>query len=114
MRKIINNDDGTRSDNANLSEMIKMSEQKKKDFIIDLMNEEYNRRIDIISKTGKLDPNDIITIATLTLNYEMGELVQEMAEIRTEMVTRKTLTYGLGILVTILTIVSLIIKIFIP
>jgi len=114
MRKIINNDDGTRSDHAHLSEMIKMSEQKKKDFIIDLMNEEYNRRIDIISKTGKLDPNDIITIATLTLNYEMGELVQEMAEIRTEMVTRKTLTYGLGILVTILTIVSLIIKIFIP
>ncbi len=114
MRKIINNDDGTRSDNAHVNEMIKISEEKKKDLIIELMEEEHRRRIEVISKTGKLEPDDIITIATLTLNREMGELAQEMGKIRTEMATKKTLAYGLSSLVAILTIVSLIIKIFIP
>ncbi len=93
--------------------MIKTSEtEKKRDFIFDLLEEEYRRRIEVISKTRKLEPDDVVAISTLILNREMGELVREMevlagniGEVRDDMVTKKTLAYGLGIGLTIVTIV---------
>ena len=68
-----------------------------------MLEEEWKRRIEVISKTRKLEPEDVVTIATLTLNREMGELVQEMrvltqdiGKIRTEMVTSGTLKWWLA------------------
>ena len=94
-------------------EGIKTSEKEKKsDFIFELLEEEWKRRIEVISRTRKLESEDIVTITTLTLNREMGELIQEMevltrniGEVREEMVTRGTLMWGLGIGLTIVTIV---------
>ena len=85
---------------------MKTSEEgKKRDFIIELMEKEWERRVEVISQTRKLEPDDIVTIATLTLNREMGELAHEMGVIRKEMVTKKTLAWGLGVGLTIVTIV---------
>jgi len=85
---------------------------KKRDFIFDLLEEEYKRRIEVISRTGKLEPDDVVAISTLILNREMGDLVREMevlagniGEVRDDMVTKKTLAWGLGIGLTIVTIV---------
>jgi len=85
---------------------MKMSEKKEKtDFISELLEKEWDRRVEVVSRTGKLEPDDVITIATLTLNREMGELAQEMGELRKEMVTKETLKWTLGIGLTIVTIV---------
>ena len=97
--------------------MIETSEEKKRsDLIFELLEEERKRRVEVVSKTRKLEPDDIVTFATLTLNHEMGELAREMGvvardlgELKKEMVTKKTLAWGLGILLTLLTITKLLV-----
>jgi len=97
--------------------VIETSEEKKRsDLIFELLEEERKRRVEVVSKTRKLEPDDIVTFATLTLNHEMGELAREMGvvardlgELKKEMVTKKTLAWGLGILLTLLTITKLLV-----
>ena len=101
--------------------MIKTSgTEKKRDFIFDLLEEEYERRIEVISETRKIEAEDVVTISTLVLNREMGELVHEMealkqniGEVKDEMVTSKTMKWWLGIGLTIATIVISLVSVFI-
>lgn len=93
--------------------MIKTSEEeKRRDLIFELMEEEWERRVKVVSSTGKLEPDDIMTFATLKLNREMGDLASEMGvlardlgELKQNMVTKETLTQVLGVGLTIVTIV---------
>jgi len=100
---------------------MKTSEEKKRsDLIFELLEEERKRRVEIVSKTRKLEPDDVMTFATLTLNREMGELAEEMSviakdvgDLRKEIVTKKTLAWGLGILLALVSIVSVLTQLFV-
>jgi len=105
-------------------------EKKTRDFISELLDREWDRRIDIIHKTKKIEPDDVVAISVMTLNREMGEMTKEMEEMTKEMemmrdtsssafagvtktmVTKdevakfvKLLKWGLGVGFTIVTIV---------
>lgn len=82
-----------------------MVEKKKRDFIFELLEREWDRRIDIVHKTKKIEPEDVVTISVLTLNREMGELAKEMEKVGETMVTKGTLKWLLGVGFTIVTIV---------
>jgi len=85
-----------------------MSEKEKRerrDFIFELLEKEWDRRMNIIHDTKKIETEDVVTISVLTLNREMGECVKEIEIVQKNMVTKGDLRWALGIGFTFVTIV---------
>jgi len=90
-----------------------MSERKEKDLVSDLLEKEWTKRVDEVTKTGILKPNDIVVFGCLKLNYEMATLAEEMAKIRQDMVTKSDFKWWLGVGLTVATAIITLVSKFI-
>jgi len=79
--------------------------EERRNLIFELLDKEWERRVETISRTRKIESDDVLVICTLTLNREMGELAAEVKELREKMVTKTDLKWGLGVGLTIVTII---------
>ena len=51
--------------------------------ISELLDREWERRVEEISRTRRIKSRDVLTITTLTLNREVGEVAHEVEMLRT-------------------------------
>ena len=85
-----------------------MSEKERKDFAFQLLEKDWERRIEEIYKTQQIKPDDVVVICTMKLNREVGELTTTVAT-KADVSTLKWVT-GIGL--TLVTIIVSIIAIF--
>lgn len=66
-----------------------MSERKKRDLVFELLEKEWDKRVEDIHRTREIKPEDILTISILTVNRELEELTEHVKKLEEGMATKE-------------------------
>ena len=72
------------------------------DFLVDLLNTEWEKRRLKIQKTRKYEVEDLLVNAILTINGELGDIQSGIVRIQEQMLTKKFLGAVLTISIAIM------------
>lgn len=84
------------------------AEKKKRQFIYELLERDFQRRLDEIYSTKKIKSEDIVAISIRTLNEEVGELIEKVAMKK----DISLIKWMIGVGFTVLSVVMALLKMF--